>query len=168
MGKPRPQEKALLFIATLYSENGFFIKAEELLKKEFGEVLFESKPFPWDYSEYYRDELGWPINRQFLAFKKMINPETIREIKLFTNNLEEILSDSDKRKINLDPGYVTLSKVVLATTKNYAHRIYIGKGIYTEVTLFYKNKSFRPHEFTYKDYQSPEYINFFKQLREYL
>ena len=168
MGTPKEPEKALLFVATLYNNVEYFYKAKELLKEQFGEILFESPQWLWNHTEYYREELGWPIQRRFLCFKLIIDPSRIIDIKLYTNTLEEWLSHDGKRQINLDPGYVTPSKVVLATTKNYAHRIYLGKGIYAEVTLYYRKGSFRPHEFTYRDYQNPEYIEIFERMRRFL
>jgi hypothetical protein len=168
MGKPNPPEKALLFIASLFSEEEYYNEAKEIIIREFGELSFESDVLPWNHSEYYREELGWPISRRFFAFKELINPEGITEIKLITNNLEQLLTPEGRRKINLDPGYVTLSKVVLATTKNYAHRIYLGKGIYAEVTLYYRQGRFRPHDFTYRDYRSEEYNRIFLKLREFV
>ncbi|NOX19703.1 MAG: DUF4416 family protein [Nitrospirae bacterium] len=168
MGTPREPEKALLFVGTLFSDESYYHKAKERLSKEYGEVLFDTESLPWQHTDYYREELGWPILRRFIAFKRIIDPSVINEIKLFTNELEAELSIDGKRKINLDPGYVTLSKVVLATTKNYTHRIYLGKGIYAEVTLYYKKGTYRAHEFTYRDYQSDEYIEIFLRMRQYL
>ncbi len=168
MGKPKPPEKALLFIGILYAEEPYYEKAKEALCQEFGELLFESPPMAWEHTEYYRDELGWPITRRFLATRRCIDPSSIVDIKLYTNELEETLSVEGKRKVNLDPGYVTASKVVLATTKNYAHRVYIAKGIYAEVTLYYRKGTFRAHDFTYRDYRSPEYIKLFEDMRNYI
>ncbi len=168
MGKPREPEKALLFVGTLYSNAGYYLRAREILTEEFGGIVLESRESPWDYSEYYREEMGWPIFRRFIAFEGIIDPSSIREIKLLTNLLEERLSLDGKRQINLDPGYLTPSKVVLATTKNYAHRVYLGKGIYAEVTLYYRKGAYRAHEFTYRDYGSREYIEFFTDLRHLL
>jgi len=168
MGKPRPPEKALLFVATLYKDHELYVRARNQLIKEFGSCFFESTPHLWNHTEYYREELGWPISRRFLAFSRIISPEQIRDIKIMTNGLEDNLAEAGKRKVNLDPGYFTLSKVVLATTKNYAHRIYLGKGIYAEVTLFYKQGTFRPHEFTYRDFRSVDYVEMFNKLREHL
>lgn len=162
-----PLEQTRLFVATLYSDGNIYLKARSRLIAEFGELLSESNTFPWEHSEHYRDELGWPIIRQFLAFNKSIDPLEIREIKLLTNKLEESFSTGKGRAVNLDPGYVTPAKVVLATTKNFVHRIYIGKGIYAEVTLFYnsKEKAYRPHEYTYMDYRRPDYNEFLLSVR---
>ena len=168
MGIPKEPEKALLFVGTLFSDEKYYENAKDRLTIHYGEVFFESDALLWQHTQYYRDELGWPIFRKFISFKKVIDPSTISDIKLQTNEIERELSIEGKRKINLDPGYVTLSKVVLATTKNYAHRIYLGKGIYAEVTLFFKKGSFHAHEFTYRDYRSTEYIELFLRMREYL
>lgn len=168
MGKPIPPDPVLLFTGILYSDNLYFAKAKEILLKLFGPALLETPPFNWDYSDYYKKELGSQVMRTFIFFRKLINPEDIVDIKLKTNSIEDSLSADGKRKINLDPGYLTLSNVVLATTKNYSHRIYLGKGIYGEVTLLYKDKTFVPHIFTYPDYQDKKCIDMFIKAREFL
>lgn len=168
MGKIKPPEPSLLFIATLYSDSAIFENAETILENTFGGILFVSQSFQWDYSSYYREELGWPIFRRFIFFKNIIDPCSITDIKLRTNEIEESLSLNGKRRINLDSGYLTLSKIVLASTKNYAHRIYLGKGIYGEVTLIYKNNTYSPHLFTYRDYQDKISIDMFLNMRDTL
>ncbi len=168
MRKKHTPERALLFIAALYSLEESYTKAKEHLTRSFGELLFESECFPWVHSEYYRNELGWPITRRFLAFKKRFDTGTIRAVKLATIEIEEVLSVDGRRKVNLDPGYITEAKVVLATTKNYPHRIYLGSGIFAEVTLFYTKGKYRSHQFTYRDYGTPEYLGIFHKIRELL
>ncbi len=168
MGIPREPEKALLFVGTLFSEEDWYVRSKEILTELYGPVLFESDTYRWEHTDYYRDELGWPIYRRFIFFERIIDPAEIVQIKLKTNQIEAGLSRDGKRRINLDPGYITPSKLVLATTKNYAHRIYLGKGIYGEVTLFYRKGGFRAHEFTYRDYQMPEYLELFKKMRDKL
>jgi hypothetical protein len=168
MGIPSHPDPALLFIGTLYRTEEYFSEAREKLKASFGEVAFESPTFPWDYSEYYREELGSPLKRIFIFFRDLINPEALAGIKLFTNDLELQLSAGGKRNINLDPGYLTPYQVVLASTKNYAHRIYLGKGIYAEVTLIHKDGRYSPHLFTYRDYAGDEYIQLFERARIFL
>ncbi len=166
MGKIKTPEPSLLFIATLYSDPAILEDVVNMLEKIFGEILFKSQPFQWDYSTYYREELGWPILRQFIFFKDTIDPGIIADIKHQMNEIEEKFSMNGKRRINLDPGYLTLSKIVLVSTKNYAHRIYLAKGIYGEVTLIYKNRSYTPHIFTYRDYQDNRSIDIFLTMRE--
>jgi hypothetical protein len=168
MGRVGLPDPALLFIGILYADNQVVDLSKKLLEKSFGDILLESPSFPWDYSSYYKDELGWPIFRQFFFFQNLIDPGILADIKLKTNEIEDILSSDDKRRINLDPGYLTLSNVVLASTKNYSHRIYLGKGIYAEITLIFKDGTYKPYLFTYRDYQDKPYIEIFMNAREML
>ncbi len=168
MGKIKPPEKALLFVSTLYSDTGIFDQSQNTLIKNFGDILLISPSLPWDYSSYYRDEIGWPLFRQIIFFKSLIDPGLLADSKLKTNEIESELSSESKRRINLDPGYLSLSQVVLASTKNYAHRIYLNKGIYGEVTLLFQNGTYIPHLFTYKDYKDKTHIDIFMNAREML
>jgi len=168
MGEPKEPEKAILFCGLLYHDENAFQKAIEKLEKLFGAFLFISMPISWSHTEYYREELGWPIYRRFILFDRIIDPSEIVDIKLATNNIEKVLSSNEKRTINIDPGYLTLSKLVLATTKNYTHRIYLGKGIYAEVTLYYIKGNFVEHRFTYRDYKSSQYKEIFTIMRDLL
>src|SRR4030043_1368343 len=170
MRKVKYPEPSLLFIGLLYADPGTFNHSKEILEKNFGDILHTSPSIPWDYSSYYKDELGWPLFRQFIFFKNLIDPGILADIKLKTNEIEDALSSKGKRCINLDPGYLTLSKIVLASTKNYAHRIYLGKGVYGEVTLVYvyKDSTYTPHLFTYRDYQDKTCIEMFLNVRAML
>jgi len=163
-----PLESALLFVSTLYRSVDVFDQSKEILEKNFGDILFESTSFTWDYSSYYKDEIGWPLFRQIIFFKNLIDPVLLVDIKLKTNEIESVFSFEGKRRINLDPGYLTLSKVVLASTKNYAHRIYLGKGIYGEITLIFKEGTYIPYIFTYRDYQDKSHIDIFLKARALL
>lgn len=168
MGKTRPPEPALLFVSTLYCSEDIFNQSKEILEKHFGDIQFVSPPLPWDHSSYYEDEIGWPLFRQFIFFKNLIDPGLLPDIKLKTNEIESSLSIEGKRSINLDPGYLTLSKVALASTKNYAHRLYLGKGIYGEITLIYRDDTYNPHLYTYRDYQDKTHIDIFMHARAML
>ncbi|MDO8747093.1 MAG: DUF4416 family protein [Thermodesulfovibrionales bacterium] len=170
MGKPANPKPALLFTGILYSDKSYLSKAKESLLKIFGSTLLETPQISWDFSEYYKEEIGSPIMRTFIFFKDLINRAEIADIKLRTNDIETSLSIDGKRKVNLDPGYLTLANVILATTKGYAHRIYLGKGIYGEVSLLYreKDKAFVPNIFTYSDYQDKKCIEMFVKAREFL
>lgn len=165
MGIPTPPSDALLFIGVLYSKEEYLISAKDLLEKRFGEIIMESPIIKWDFSEYYQDELGKPIYRKFLFFKRCIPQDELSSVKLATNEIEKKLSHDGKRNINLDPGYMTPAKIVLASTKDYSHRIYLRDGIYAEVTLIYKNGKFIPHINTYKDYQDETYHQIFSMAR---
>ena len=168
MKKSSPVEPSFLFVGTLYSKKEPFITAREKLTGLFGGIAMESPDMDFNRSDYYRDELGWPITRTFIFFRDRIDPLELSEIKLATNNIENQLASEGRRNINIDPGYLTPSKVVLASTKNYSHRIYIGKGIYAEVTLVYMNGKYQPHIFTYPDYSSGEYMCIFEDARKLL
>ncbi|OGW51835.1 MAG: hypothetical protein A2Y81_01745 [Nitrospirae bacterium RBG_13_43_8] len=168
MGSVKPAESALLFVSTLYRDSDVFEQSKEILENSFGDTLYISPPLPWDYSSYYRNEIGEQLFRQIIFFKNIVDPGLLADIKLKTNEFESALSLDGRRQINLDPGYLTLAKVVLASTKNYAHRLYLGKGIYGEITLSYKDETYSPHIFTYRDYQDKSHIDIFMNARAML
>lgn len=168
MGKPHFPSKSLLFVGLLYSSDNYYIKSLELLSSQFGEIAMISKPIKWNYSDYYKDELGTNIIRRFVFFKDLINQDDISNIKIITNKIEDSLSTNKKRNINIDPGYLTPAKIVLASTKDYSHRIYLRDGIFAEVTLIFKKDSFIPHLNTYKDFQDKQYLDIFIQARKLL
>ena len=165
MGKPSLPEEALLFIGALYRDHSYLCSARESISGRFGGILIETAPMSWGYSRYYEEELGRPLKRVFLFLRDRIDPGDLAGIKTSTNEIETNLSSEGKRNINLDPGYLTASKIVLASTKNYSHRIYIGQGIFAEVTLVYREGGYRPHLFTYPDYASDAYAEIFERAR---
>ena len=140
--------------------------ARNKLSKTFGRTDYESDLLPFDHTSYYAAEFGEGLMRNIVAFAELVDPGRLAEVKRLTNDLEMGWAREGKRRINLDPGYVSLAKLVLATTKNHGHRLYLGQGIYAEVTLRYRNKTFRPWEWTYPDYASPSYIAIFNHIRE--
>jgi len=150
----------------LYADPAVQDQVQQILERKFGDTLLVSPLSEWDHSLYYKDELGWPLFRQFIFFKNIIDPETLADIKVKTNEMEDSFSVHGKRRINLDPGYLTLAKIVLASTKNYAHRVYLRKGIYGEVTLFFQDGIYRPNIFTYRDYQEKSCVDMFMRARE--
>ncbi|MFW6006187.1 MAG: DUF4416 family protein [Candidatus Bipolaricaulota bacterium] len=169
MGEPTEPKPVKLFTGLLTSRPEVLSSVEEDLRAEFGPIDLETELIPFDFTDYYRQEMGKGIKRKFVSFKDLIDPGDIADIKLNTNEAEEELSENLDvdlpRPINVDPGYVGLSKIVLATTKNYSHRIYLQDGIYAEVTLQYKDGAFRPLQWTYPDYRSDEYLEFFERVR---
>ena len=165
MGNISKPEPAMLFIGMLYADPAVCHHIQPVLEKEFGDAALVSREMKWQHSEYYRDELGWPLLRQFVFYKKFIDQGDLAAIKIRTNELENIHSEDNKRRINLDPGYLTLSKLVLASTKNYAHRLYLGQGIYGEITLYFQKGAYRPHLFTYRDYREKNCIDLFMHAR---
>lgn len=148
-------------------KSSLFKKAAKNLEKLYGPIDFASNLLPFEKTSYYEKEMGQDLKRQFIAFRKLILPDKLILIKRYTNELEFKLSQSRKnRAINLDPGYLDYGKLMLATTKDHQHRLYLGKGIFGEVTLRYTNGSFTTWEWTYPDYATPEYITIFNQIRK--
>ncbi len=137
-------------------------------RKTLERYYLQALPFHGTILLTIRMKLAGLSIRQFIFFQNLIDPGLLSDIKLKTNEIEASLSSEGKRSINLDPGYLTLSNIVLASTKNYAHRIYLGKGIYGEITLIYKDDTYKPHLFTYRDYQDKTHIDIFLKAREIL
>ena len=134
---PKPVK---LFVGILSSDKTLLEDVEILLVKRFGEVDMKSEIFPFNFTDYYKKDMGTNISRQFLSFKELINPEDLSAIKIWTNELEAKIKHNGSfdviRPINLDPGYLTHCNLILASTKDYYHRIHLQNGIYAEVTLF--------------------------------
>ena len=163
---PKPVK---LFVGILSSENTLLEEVEYLLAKRLGKVDIKSEIFPFDFTDYYKKEMGTNISRQFLCFKELINPEELSDIKIWTNELENEIKCYRKsdvaRPINLDPGYLTHCNLIIASAKDYYHRIHLQNGIYAEVTLFYQHEVFKNLPWTYPDFQTEEYKNFFLKVR---
>lgn len=157
-----------LIAGIITSSEDTFSKTEEALQRAFGPIDYRSQTIRFDFCDYYQKDMGPDLKRRFISFKRPINPAVLSRIKLITNRLERQLSKDIKgvkRAVNIDPGYVTGAKLILASTKDYSHRIYLNKGIYAEVTLYYKNGSFRWWDWTYPDYKTDAYIKIFNQIR---
>jgi len=165
MGDITIPQPVKLICGILAASPAWLERGKQALRGRFGEIAAESSPAPFAFTDYYRDELGDSILRQFFSFCRRVPAESLAEIKLATNEMETRLSEGGKRKTNLDPGYVDLSKLVLATTKDATYRVYLGKGIYAQPTLVFREGSFRPWEWTYPDYREASAIDFFNQVR---
>jgi hypothetical protein len=169
-----------------------FDACEEILAKEYGPISLSSDVFDFMYTDYYNEEMGEGIKRKFLAFERLIQPDEIAAIKIRTNEIErDIAAKGDShhlragrpyrasalrngnshlsvpRPVNLDPGYIDAGKLVLATVKDQAHRIYLSGGIYAEVTLYWKHGAWETWPWTYADYRSEGYQRFLAEVREY-
>lgn len=167
MGKPKEPEPAKLFMSFIALEDESFHRGVEVLRSTFGETDTLSERFPFDFTDYYAREMGGPLFRHFMTFERLIPVSSLPDVKLATNQLEEKFARSDgARRINIDPGYICLEHVVLATTKGYTHRPYLRDGIYADLTFIYRNKSFQPLEWTYPDYRQEVVITLFNRSRE--
>lgn len=166
MGSLKKVSVVKLVTGMIANERNLFQEAEGLLQKKLGPIDFESEILKFNFTAYYRKEMGDNLLRKFISFEKLINPLKIIEIKLFTNRIEQKFSTNSKRSLNIDPGYLNEGKLVLVSTKDNLQRMYLGKGIYGEITLYYKDGDFQDFIWTYPDYRIPEYKNVFKKIRE--
>lgn len=169
MWKLKAPKPAKLIIGILAADEDCLKAALEATNANFGKTDFVSDLWPFDQTDYYKDQTGENILRQFVSIEKLIDPGKLSKIKHKTDTLEQKLakqSVSDLlRPVNLDPGIIEPSKLVLATTKNYSHRIYIGKKMYAEVTLIFDKGKWKPFEYTYPDYRQDCYHDFFSKVR---
>ncbi len=147
--------------------------ARQELTQWYGKIDDASEILPFTFTEYYNTEMGTSLLRQWVRFEALFNPEHLAKCKLETNMAETLLARQFHEKggrgvnrpINIDPGYVHKYKVVLATTKDHSHRVYISEGIYAEVTLHWHQNKWTPWPWTYADYQSPAAGAFFERAR---
>ncbi len=169
MGKQKSPTPVKLVIAMLAKDKKLFDKIEEFFVDEFGDIDYRSPALSFNHTDYYKEEMGAQLKRRFISFKKAILPDEITDIKITTHIIEKKFSsqkgNSLNRRINIDPGYISASKFILATTKDYYHRIYIKNGIYAEVTLRWKNGTFQPFEWTYPDYKTKQYLKILNDIR---
>ncbi|NQT90341.1 MAG: DUF4416 family protein [Candidatus Omnitrophica bacterium] len=157
-----------LIAGIITSSEERFSKTAKALKRLFGPIDFISQLIDFDSTDYYQKEMGQGLKRRFMSFKRLIDPARLAQIKLTTNKLEKSLFKGIKdpsRPVNIDPGYITEAKLVLASTKDYYHRIYLKNGIYAEMTLCYKDSSFAGCDWTYRDYMTGECIRMFNDIR---
>jgi hypothetical protein len=124
-----------------------------------------SEPFPFTFTAYYDEEMGIPISRFFVTFERLVDPSLLARIKLATNAIEDIFRERGARKVNLDPGLLALSRFVLATTKENAHRIPLDHGIYAEITLRFERGAFQPMPWTYPDYRAEPTLGILTEAR---
>jgi hypothetical protein len=177
MGAKRAREEGIMgsareaypvkLIASLFSGHLELLhQTQAMLSERYGPVDWESDLLSFDHTDYYAREFGPGLRRRIVAFERLVEPADLPSIKLATNELEVSLSQGGRRRVNIDPGYVSLGKLVLATTKDHAHRLYLGQGIYGEVTLRFQQGSFGPWPWTYPDYASDLYCQLFSEIRE--
>ena len=171
MGRPHAAKPVKLFTGLLSGDPDLLRRARQLLARRFGPIDCESDTRPFDRTHYYEAEMGSDLMRRFFGFERLIRPDELAQIKLEANALEEeiagdCLLPDIPRPVNIDPGYLDLRKLVLGTTKDRSHRIYLGHGIYAEVTLQYTSGAWQSLPWTYPDYTQPDYHTFFAQMRE--
>lgn len=167
MGKPHSPRPVKLIMGMISAHGELFEQACQQLVGRWGPVDISSSVFAFDLTDYYNAEMGTGLLRKFVSFQSLVDPQCLAACKLFTNQLETSFAQRGQRRVNLDPGYLNECQLVLASTKNYAHRIYLGEGIYAELTLQYKRKGgWQDLPWTYPDYRLAITKDFLAQVRQ--
>ena len=167
MSRPRPPQPVKLVMSFLCSQEGDFASAFSEAERRYGPVDLVSEPLPFRFTDYYEREMGEDLWRRVVGFEPLISPEQMVPLKLWANGVEaRNLNEGGGRKVNLDPGYLAGAKFVLVTGKDYSHRLYLGEGIYGEVTLIFQQGGFAPLPWTYPDYGSQPILGILDSLRK--
>lgn len=166
MSAPRPPMPAKLVIGIFLKDKILAKPVAEKLEKKFGRIDLVSPWFPFLDTDYYEPEMGAPLFRRMFAFRELIEQDNLPDIKLATNMIESEYSGDGGRTVNIDPGYLVFERFVLATGKNFTHRIHIGKGIYADLTLVYQKGGFHILPWTYPDYARENMTGFLGIVRE--
>lgn len=172
MGTIHQPDPVLLIIAAFSRHEAALDWGRRRASETFGPIALESPRFLFDATDYYEPTMGPSIQKCFWAFERPIDPAVLPDIKWQTNSWEAEYAEegghAEPRPLNLDPGYLTPAKLVLASTKDHAHRLYLARGIFAEVTLYYKDRRWQHRDWTFADYRRADYQHFFMDCREYL
>lgn len=167
MGIAKKHPPVKYFAGLTFNHSANLNEIFSLLEDLFSKITLKSEIFDFSaFTQYYKKEMGDKLEKQFLVFENLESPELLTDYKIKTNNIENRYSIGNKRQINIDPGYLSDAKIVLATTKNYDHRIHIKDGIFADLHLKFSNKSFLPQPWTYPDYKQSQIIKFFNDVRQ--
>ncbi len=165
MSSPQPPQPAKLIVGFFVKEKALAMEIARDLKDRLGPVDMVSAWLNFDFTTYYEKEMGGPLYRRLVVFKPLIEQTKLAAIKRMTNRLEQKYQRQARRRVNIDPGYLLAERFVLATGKNFTHRIYIGQGIYADLTLIYRKGAFRTLPWTYPDYADNRLIDFLNLVR---
>jgi hypothetical protein len=162
-------DPAKLVVGLLSSERNLLLQAQSALAEGFGAITVKSPEIPFSFTSYYEKEMGPDLTRQWVGFDGLVEPDQLYDFKLTTGLLEKRFhGPNNKRRVNLDPGVLSLHNLVLASTKGFAHRIYLRDGIYAELTLLFQAGRFQPLAWTYPDYQTEVCQEFLLRCRKEL
>jgi hypothetical protein len=168
MGTERAPEPEKIVCGLIYSEQSAYADAKNALTERFGGTDLESNEMEFSHTQYYLKEMGADLKRRFLSFERLMDPVEMAGIKQFTNSIEDRFKRAGGgRLINIDPGFLSLAKFVLITTKNFSHRIYVGKNMWAEITLMYdaQRGTFGPLAWTYPEYSRHDTTGIFNEIR---
>ncbi len=165
MSQPEAAQPAKLVIGIFSAQTALIAEAAHDLAGCFGAIDVVSSWFDFDFTDYYDLEMGRPLRRRLLVFRQPVAQTSLADIKCRTNALERHFCREGRRRVNIDPGYLLKERFVLATGKNYTHRIYLGRGIYADLTLIYQEGGYRPLPWTYPDYADAAMRDFLLLVR---
>lgn len=172
MGAPTVSEPALRLMAAFSRHTAALDWARATAEAAWGPVAIASPAFNFCETDYYQETMGAGLLKTFFVFAELCDPAELAANKLQSNQWEAEYAErgdsGTSRPLNLDPGYITSAKLVLASTKDHAHRIYLSRGIYAEVTLHYRDRRWQHHPWTFPDYRRADYQQFFLEARDYL
>jgi len=169
MADPQPFQPVLLVCGIIAGDEALFLRAEDGLVEAFGAVDLAGQDKPFDLTEYYDGEMGTGLQRKFISFERLIAPQDLSGIKIRTNAMEDALRDKSggsRRPVNIDPGYLTSAALIMATAKNFAHRIPLDKGIYAHLEFLFGKHGIRTLDWTYPDLRRPDHHPFFQEARK--
>lgn len=163
--EPATPQQVKLLAGILFTDKGLLQHCSTLLADSFGPIDFRSRVFPFTVSDYYFSEMGSPIHRIFVSFERLVGPGDLVNIKLQSNQIEGKLTVSGKRKVNIDTGYLDFDKVVLASAKYNGDKVYLGRGIWADLTMRYAKGEFRPYPWSFPDFKEGLYNKIFMEIR---
>jgi hypothetical protein len=169
MAKAVPFKPVKLICGIIAARDDIFSRSITHLIANFGSIDFSSELIKFEFTDYYEKQMGEGLKRQFISFEKLIAPEILCDAKIQTNLLEDEIQKefgSPKRAVNLDPGYMTASALILATAKDFSHRIPLRKGIYAHLEFLFGKKNIRTLDWTYPDFRTESYHGFFLEVRK--
>ena len=166
MSRPATPDPAKLVVGVFMADTGLFEPVARRLFERFGPMDLMSPWLSFHHTSYYEPEMGGPLFRRMMAFGQLIRAEDLVEIKAFTNALEDDFTQDGRRRVNVDPGYLVLERFVLATGKNFTHRIYLGQSVFADLTLIYHKGDFQTLPWTYPDYAGQEIRSFLHLVRK--
>jgi hypothetical protein len=166
MSEPQPPEAVKLIVSLFSGDERLLGDVVAALAEKYGKADFISAPAPFTYTDYYEKEFGASLTRRFISFERLIRPEALPDVKVWANALEKRLVAEGRRRVNIDPGYLASAHLILATGKGYTHRPCLREGIYADLTLIYRDKSFHPLPWTYPDYAGEQVTGMLNHIRD--
>ena len=169
MAQPKEFAPVKLICGVIYKEDALYEEVRRRLEAEWGRVDSESAPFPFDLTDYYEAEMGPGLVRRFMSFETLIAPESLPEKKIRAIEIEEVAPAGERGSgppVNIDPGYLTASALIMATAKDFAHRVPLGQGIYAHLEFLFTKTGVKTLDWTYPDLRREPPQAYFRSVRE--